>query len=92
MQCPPIWRFKFISPSWMNQLESLSDTPPSFGYKDFEGELKIPEHVHKYIDFEFMCDWFSRINKYAEFEFQCLLDIKSRENSKKTRKKEIDNA
>lgn len=79
MQLPPIWRFKFRSPSWMNINHELSENPPSFSYKDFEGELKIPEHMRGYIDVQFMCDWFERINKYAEFEFQNLLDRKRRD-------------
>lgn len=85
MQLPPIWRFRFRSPTWMNAFEELSENPPSFGYKDFEGEIKIPDHVHKHIDFEFMCDWFERINRYAEFEFQDLLDRKKEKSSKEKR-------
>lgn len=82
MQLPPNWRFRFKSPSWMNFDNTLSEDPPSFGYKDFEGELKIPEHVHKYIDAQFMADWMDSIKRYAEFEFQKLLDERSKAKSR----------
>lgn len=77
MKVPPIWRSRIRSPLWMSN--PLNDEMPSYGNHDFEVEMKIPEHVHKYIDFQFMCDWFDRINRYAEFEFQSLLDKRSKE-------------
>lgn len=78
MQVPPIWRSRIRSPLWMkNPLNDVE--PPSYGHDDFEIEMTIPPHVHKFIDFQFMCDWSARVNRYAEFEFQSLLDMRSKD-------------
>lgn len=52
---------------------------PPVGFEpNFEGTLKIPEHIYDRIDFQFMIDWTTRIKRYAEFEFQALMDDRRR--------------